>query len=128
MKRIVIGEHSRLLRGEVPPGSSQDSVAGVGERLYDRLRRFDKRGRPESEQVFDWRDGFARTKQWVGVVQIPGLQVEILPKVDVPELSRENEETQYTARTNLLYMLAFGGTIPVRSRENARLPTRRAPL
>ena len=128
MKRVVVGEHARLMRGasSVP---AADGTAVVDARLYDRLRRFDREGRPDGDHVFDWRDGFARTTQWVGVVQVPGLQVEILPKVDAVDPSAEwGADAQYTARTNLLYMLAVGGDVPVRSRDVARLATRKAPL
>ena len=53
-------------------------------RLYDRLKRFDQSQRDEADRVFSWGDDSARTQQWVGVIQVPGLQVEILPKVDAP--------------------------------------------
>src|SRR5262245_12590524 len=129
MKRIVVGEHARLVPRTSSVRAEDGSAAVIDERLYDRLRRFDREGRPSGDQVFDWRDGFARTTQWVGVVQVPGLQVEILPKVDPVDPSAEwGADDQYTARTNLLYMLAVGGDVPVRSRDVARLATRRAPL
>ena len=65
--------------------------------------------------------------QWVGVIQVPGLQVEILPKIDEADLNGKNEkETQ--ARSNLLYMLSVAGQVPVRERDVARLASRKASL
>jgi 5-methylcytosine-specific restriction enzyme subunit McrC len=98
--------------------------------LYDRLRLFDRKQHEERDRVFEWSDGFARTTQWVGVVQVPGLQVEILPKIDVltPEGEEASEPAQHQARRNLLYMLSVSGDVPVRSRDVARLAIRKAPL
>lgn len=130
MKRLVVCEHARIeRRSEREPGRfDAERLEG---RLYDRLHAFDHKEREEWDRVFEWGDGYARTTQWVGVVQVPGLQVEILPKIDVSidERSRsESEEEHGEARQNLLYMLALSGNIPVRSRDVARLATRRAPL
>jgi 5-methylcytosine-specific restriction enzyme subunit McrC len=98
--------------------------------LYDRLRLFDRKRREDKGKVFEWGDGFARTTQWVGVIQIPGLQIEILPKIDVlsSETLPENNEAQYQARRNLLYMLSVSGNVPVKSRDIAHLAIRQAPL
>jgi len=127
MKPIVVREHARIVRGTST--SSDARGATVEERLYERLRRYDRDGRHESDRVFEWHDGFASTAQWVGVVQVSGLQVEILPKIDVPGASAEWGDTaQFEARRNLLYMLSVGGDVPVRSRDVARLATRKAPL
>jgi 5-methylcytosine-specific restriction enzyme subunit McrC len=112
----------------VPGGGD---IARLDRHLYDRLRAFDRRHRDERDRVFEWSDGFARTTQWVGVVQVPGLQVEILPKIDVlagQEARPDTEEAQYEVRRNLLYMLSVSGDVPVRSREVARLAIRHAPL
>lgn len=123
MRRIVIGEHAPLRRAH-PGGEVPDGAPVLQARHYDRLRRFDQKGRTEGQQVFDWRDGYARARQWVGVVQVPGLQVEILPKVDA--FGATSDEP--FVRRNLLYMLAVGGDVPVRARDVARLAARRAPL
>ena len=49
-----------------------------------------------------------------GVVQVPGLQVEILPKIDILTLGTavNDERAQHQARRNLLYMLAVSGDVP----------------
>ena len=118
MKRLIVQEHTRITRwdsaGE-PPSSPH-----IERRLYNRLRRFDQHGRSEGERVFSWGDGSTRTTQWVGVIQVPGLQVEVLPKVD------DAQDSQ--ARSNLLYMLSVAGQVPVRDRDLARLASRKAPL
>ncbi len=125
-KRIVIREHERIVRSDqdsADPGDYQR----LHSRLYDQLKRFDQRERTEQEQVFAWGDNRARAQQWVGVIQVPGLQVEILPKVDNPESSEESQE-EHEARHNLLYMLAIAGDVPVRDRDVAHLANRKAPL
>ncbi len=129
MKRIVVGEHTRI----TCQASKGPLYAGAGavleEHLYHRVRRFDCDGRAEGDRVFDWRDGYVRTTQWVGVVQVPGVQVEVLPKVDAVDAPADwAGDAASAARRNLLYMLTVGGDVPVRSRDAARLVTRKAPL
>ena len=128
MKRIVVQEHTKIVRwdGEGTPQFSPE-IKWLEQRLYDRLKRFDQRGRTEKDQVFSWSDGSTRTTQWVGVIQVPGLQVEVLPKIDEADLNGKDEkETQ--ARSNLLYMLSVAGQVPVRDRDVARLASRKASL
>lgn len=127
MKRIVIREHTRIVRlrkdySKVPT----DGCAYLESHLYDRLKNFDHYKRSEADRIFRWSDSYALTQQWVGVVQVPGLQLEILPKIDVPEADRE--AVHHAARSNLLYMLSIAGDIPMRSRDVASLLQRRAPL
>ena len=130
MKRLVVNEHTRIERGRDPwPGGTGRTF--LDDRLYDRLRTFDRTNREDRDRVFGWSDGYARTTQWVGVVQVPGVQIEILPKIDAlteAEADSESVETRYQARRNLLYMLSVSGDVPVRSRDVARLATRQAPL
>jgi hypothetical protein len=80
------------------PGLSQAEAA--------RLRRFDERhAEREGETVFDWtRLSFVVAREHVGVVQIPGLVVEILPKTD-------EEAREAGAQGNLLYMLETAGWV-----------------
>ena len=130
MKRLVVNEHTRIERGQVSYAGGSER-AYLEDHLYDRLRAFDRANRDPRDRVFDWSDGYARTTQWVGVVQVPGLQIEILPKIDAltgAEAGPDSVEAQYEARRNLLYMLSVGGDVPVRSRDVARLATRQAPL
>ena len=118
MKRFVVREHTKVSPWDEegrPPSSSH-----IERRLYKRLKRFDQYGRKEADRVFSWGDDSVRTTQWVGVIQVPGLQVEVLPKVD------DVQDDQ--VRSNLLYMLAVAGQVPVRDRDIARLASRKAPL
>lgn len=129
MRRVVVTEHARIER-HADPASAGPGCERLAHRHYDRLRSFDRVDREERDRVFEWSDGYARTTQWVGVVQVPGLQVEILPKIDALVGHEEVglEAAQYEARRNLLYMLSVSGDVPVRSRDVARLAVRRAPL
>lgn len=134
MKRLVVTEHTRIeRRAEHLPGDT--ALAYLAGHHYDRLRAFDRSNREAADRVFEWSDGFARTTQWVGVVQVPGVQIEILPKIDALAGATGRSETdpgaataQFEARRNLLYMLALSGDVPVRSRDVARLAVRQAPL
>lgn len=126
MKLLVIQEHTQIVRWD-REGTPPSNIKWLEQRLYDRLKRFDQRGRAEKDRVFSWDDRSARTTQWVGVIQVPGLQVEILPKIDEADLSGKDEK-QIQARSNLLYMLSVAGQVPVRERDVARLTSRKASL
>lgn len=131
MKRLVVTEHSRIERRAVRDMAAGYGIACLEDRHYDRVRAFDRARGDERDRIFEWSDGFARTKQWVGVVQVPGVQIEILPKVDAlvqSDAAAEDGKIQYEARRNLLYMLSVSGDVPVRSRDVARLAVRQAPL
>src|SRR5262249_25253098 len=130
VRHLVVTEHTSIERHRDDPGDFDSGRASLAARQYDRLRAFDCMERHAGDRVFEWGDGVARTTQWVGVVQIPGVQVEILPKIDAlaPEGDSGSEQGQYEARRNLLYMLALGGDVPVRSRDVARLAVRKSPL
>ena len=128
MRRLVVREHAHIIRW----GGDGDPPRGTGKvhlerRLYERLKRFDQAQRPEADRVFAWGDGKAKALQWIGVIQVAGLQVEILPKIDGLSEDSAADEGQ-EARRNVLYMLAVAGDVPVRSRDVARLANRRAPL
>jgi len=133
MRSLVVREHARIRRwtgvGAAPTDEWPHQLEAT---LFDRLKRYDQRGRAESERVFTWGDGTAQAGHWVGVIQLPGLEVEILPKVDgdesgaAPDKARKDANTQ--TRQNILYMLSVAGDVPLRSRDLARLTSRRAPL
>jgi 5-methylcytosine-specific restriction enzyme subunit McrC len=128
MKTVKVLEYSRLYRGS--PGGSHlgaDPVC-LEPRLYDRLRAFDFQGRAEGDRVFEWADGHACARQWVGVIQVPGLQVEILPKTDSGSLPEGPTAAQPCARSNLLFMMEVAGEVPLRARDLAALRTETAPI
>ena len=127
MKRVILFEHGRLRRwaNAGPPPADTPREAFLGARLYERLRAFDRIQERFGESIFTWYADAAKAEQWVGVVQLPGLQVEVLPKVD----SNPGKKCAAVrgARGNLLYMLALAGGVPFRVRDVARLASRSAP-
>lgn len=98
------------------------------ERQRRALKAFDDAWRPKSgtSAVFDWRHDEVWTRNFVGVVQVPGLTVEILPKIDKQGSDSDDERKQ--AKHNLLYMLSFTRLIPFEERELAALALQRMPL
>ncbi len=133
MTRIELSEHTRIYRSRSTEGDeaavshTNDGLVLNGV-LYDRLQRFDeqqgaKRGESKSA-IFEWHAHYCKTTQWVGVVEVPGLQLTILPKIDgARTLPGEN-----LAQRNLLYMLSVAGAIPLKQRDVAQLATRKASL
>ena len=121
MRLLTVHEHTRIRRCEVGEQADRNSLEA---HLFDKLQATD-RGRKD---IFEWGIRWCKTTQWVGVVQAPGVQVEILPKTDAFQEDAGGEEQRQSVRSNLLYMLAVSGDIPVRQRDIARLCTRRAPL
>lgn len=106
-----------------------------GARLEERLRRFDDAfERVHGARVFDWNDRrFVRATNWVGVLQVPGLVVEILPKTDAHDrefgAGGDREPSDFgTTRNNLLRMLHMARDLPLRQWERADLDERRTPL
>ena len=69
---IVVPEYGRIDR------------ADIGDALLAKLQRFDEEhAKTAKESVFDWRyRKFIKARNYVGVIQIPGLTIEILPKLD----------------------------------------------
>lgn len=132
MKRIVIPEYGQIVRWSHknrPPGDTE-RIAYLEEPAYRRLDKCEHQLIRDGQPVFMFYKDYIQAQQWVGIVQIPGLQVEILPKVDTKSSETSAAETDQWCETrrNLLYMLAVSGDVPVRTRDMARLATRRAPL
>lgn len=133
MLRATVLERGRIVRGE--SDSLSESAGGTPQyrvlpsRLYDRLERsevsheeWDGKGR-----VIDWHLRYGIVGQWVGVIQIPGLQLEILPKTD-NALSEAGDGYVDATRSNLMTMLLRGGLGTVRSRGLADLSLKRATI
>ena len=100
MRLISIPEFGRIPLADL-------SNAEIG-----RLRAFDESRGERSAPVFDWRfRSYIRARNLVGVVQVPGLQIEILPKVDAGTEDHGPFDTDATGRrmaqSNLLFMLAY---------------------
>ena len=120
MQFHCIPEHGRLRREDVPAAALRQ------------LQAFDERhARVAGDTVFDWsrRDSVV-AKSYVGVVQVPGLGVEILPKIDaVPgQVGDLPAGEQGLCRHNLLYMLSLAGEIPLKDRDLADLSARKCTL
>ncbi len=101
--------------------------------LRQRLLRFDRQhARDTGEWIFDWREGSVKAQNIVGVVHIPGLTVEILPKIDRNKLIRKQRQAQQEelelAQANLLTMLSYTRQLPIEHRDHAPLHLERMPL
>ena len=126
MKRLVINEHGRIWKGSGNRAGLPDDRVWLDSRRYRLLQRFDRIHAREGQNIFTWYDDHVKAMQWVGVIQLGRVQVEILPKIDDQDDDSGSHWGQ--ARQNLLYMLAVAGDIPVRFRDIARLTVRKAPL
>lgn len=133
MLRVTVLERGRIVRGE--SDSPSESAGGTAQyrvlpcRLYDRLERSEVsyEERDDKGRVIDWHRRYGIVGQWVGVIQIPGLQLEILPKTD--DAAPEGGEGSVDAtRRNLMTMLGRGGLGTVRSRGLADLSLKRATI
>ncbi len=126
MTLIAVPEHGLLLRGPEGQASGVDDRgrALLSPRHFAALRRLDDRRGQGDLGAFDWTSDAARARQWVGVLQLPGLSVEILPKIE----RAGQPQPPHFARRNLLHMLAMAGDVPLRERDLAALATSRAPL
>ncbi len=133
MLRVNVLERGRIVRGESDTPS--ENAGGTPQyrvlptRLYDRLERselsheeLNGKGR-----VIDWHRRHGVVGQWVGVIQIPGLQLEILPKTDDSQPETGDGYVDATRR-NLMTMLVRGGLGTVRSRGLADLSLKRATI
>ncbi len=121
MKRLTIIEHEHINIG--------DAKNEISEPLFKKLHKFDVKyseNKSEGQRIFNWGDRYFKAKQWVGVIQIPGLNIEILPKIE----SNDNEVNNNNnfARKNLLYMLSIAIKLPFKERDLAVLDIRNAPL
>lgn len=134
MAQVVLREHESLHQ------TADQALAGrrVGERVYiseanfRQLRRFDEgQAKGDDDLVFDWRRKKAVARQYVGVIQIDNLSVEILPKIEDHRSEDEGVGAvggRRFAHRNLLYMLSLAGRVPLRPREVARVAIERATL
>jgi 5-methylcytosine-specific restriction enzyme subunit McrC len=94
--------------------------------LFERLRLFDERFEAtHGKRLFDWRRERAFAGKYVGVFGIPGVTVEILPRVDG---DRGDGGDEARCRSNLLAMMAIAGHLELDELEVADLANRQAPL
>ncbi|MFC1611316.1 McrC family protein [Myxococcota bacterium] len=109
MRRLAVTEYQ-----PIPIGLAD----GISDAEARELRRLDEGHRRRTGgTVFDWsRSTEIVARDYVGVVCIPGLTVEILPKIDDPK-------GEHLAQKNLLYMLELAGAIRPKDRSLAQLNT-----
>lgn len=133
MLRVTVLERGRLLRGDPDTSGTTLTADSPARRilpapLYDRLYRHETAREDRGEApVFQWRRNHCLVGPWVGVLQIPGLQLEILPKTDDDESGGAGGNTALTlgdVRSNLMEMLVRGGLAAVRARGVADLALR----
>lgn len=130
MQTVVIREYERVYYtdGGTAPERREGGDWHVPRRLLERLRIFDEGYALKNRGVtiFDWSARkYMKATSHVGVIQVPGLTVEILPKIDS---SASRAETEQLAQNNLLYMLAFTRNVPLRERDLAALSSQNMPL
>ncbi len=123
MTLIAIPEHGWLWRGTGNPAPNDTDRAVVPPVRFERLRRLDERLGQGNTRAFEWFGDRARARQYVGVMQVAGLVVEILPKI-TPAI----DGGQHFARRNLLHMLQLAGDVPTRERGMASQDARKGPL
>jgi 5-methylcytosine-specific restriction enzyme subunit McrC len=89
----------------------------ISQNLLADLQQFDESHARthDGETIFDWRLREIRAKNWVGVISIPGLTIEIAPKIV------EGADQRQVCLANLIYMLAASGIIPFSERDVANL-------
>ena len=118
MTRLRIREFDKI---------SKDSLKPI---QIDRLNFIDQRNRRiTGRPIFDWnRINEIRAQNYVGVIQIPGLAIEILPKIDATLEENDSDVVLTRAQGNLLYMLSQTRKIPIRERDLADLNLKKLPL
>lgn len=131
MLRVTVLERGRIVRsdeGADGVGIGTPSRRVLPQHLYDRLHRREGAREDRGEApVFRWQRNHALVGPWVGVMQIPGLQLEILPKTDW-SAGQESDEEVRGIRSNLMEMLLRGGLVAVRARGVANHAARRGNL
>lgn len=119
MKRLSVLEFEDITRDQIPA------------RSLAALQRFDEqRAKETGSTVFDWsRIKVIRSRSWVGVIQVPGLQIEVLPKTEVKERTSDPDSAiENQSRRNLLYMLSFTRDVLASERGFAHQELERMPL
>ena len=135
MKYLSLIEHERvwLATDGQSTGLGAEGRQYIEERHYGRLQRFDERQskNEEGRQIFSFHSKWIKARNWVGVVQIRGLCVEVLPKI-APRREIHDEAGARAfidvCRKNLLYMLSVGREPLFRERDLASLDVRVSPL
>ncbi len=122
VQTITVREFDRIPRGDLQP------------RVLRRLQRLDEQHATSTRAcVFDWSHvGYVRALNYVGVIQVDGVTIEILPKIDpMPHTGDAPSDIvapATLARQNLLYMVSLARRVPIEERDLAPLLARRLPV
>ena len=122
MRHLCVPEYARI------PREPRD------DRMWRRLQAFDEvQTRRSGKPVFDWAARkYVRALNYVGVVQVPGALVEILPKIDaIPDNDLEawrKSRSRSLAQGNLLYMLSLTRNVPLVEKDLANLALQKMSL
>jgi 5-methylcytosine-specific restriction enzyme subunit McrC len=111
-------------RGVLLRGQQETTLArcGLPAELYDRLQAFESRRLLSGEApVFTWNWQKAVVGPYVGIIRIPGLQLELLPKLE--QVGDPGE-----LRKRLLSWLRWSGAITIQDRPEAFQQLARHPL
>lgn len=132
MLTICLSEHESLYRWD-GSGSVPDNLPykAIPARLFEKLYQADKYLQKSHKDIFEWRRDSVKAKQWVGVIQVDHLRIEILPKVDAVMRRRAGGGEALSTgdiRSNVLTMLSIAGDVPLRLRDVANLSLDKAPL
>jgi 5-methylcytosine-specific restriction enzyme subunit McrC len=121
MLQLQVCERGTLVQGE--KGTSSLRQCWVPTELFERLQLFeDRRVNRGESPVFTWGYRKAVVGPYVGVIRVPGLQLEILPKTE-----RVNPEPSRLRRL-LIGWLRWAGKITVQDRDEAYQSLARFPL
>ena len=128
MRRVWLLEWERLhLGGEGDHSARVDGRVVLSPAHFRMLGALDERLAGGTDRtVFRWGRKRAQARQWIGVLQVPGLSVEILPKTE--NRQQGIDDGGRFARKNLLYMLSLAGEVAVRERELASQALQTSPL
>lgn len=118
MKTITILEYEKLPRSKIPVHTLRE------------LQTFDEQQAHSSgDTIFDWGFlQFIKAKSYVGVIQISGFTIEVLPKIDTKDTQAVESASQQNCRQNLLYMLSQVRRIPIHERDLASQKLQRLPM
>lgn len=106
-------------------GRLEVGTRGFESRHWELLGRWAER---REERYFEVWPNRIRFLQWVGVIEVDGLVIEVLPKAETRRSSEDNEVVSEKWRRILLSLLRVAGYLDVRAVDEARLGTRQSTL
>ena len=131
MLRVTVLERGRIVRSDFDADSVELGTPPrrvLSRRLYDRLYRSEGAREDRGEAaVFRWRRNQCLVGPWVGVMQIPGLQLEILPKTDEAKAQDSDQQVRdrgYATEEDNLATLRGKLVLSRHVAKNAALKTR----